>query len=165
MEHDQLIGVDIGGTAIKLGRFRCDGSLLQALEILTPQPAMPGGVTMAIAEAVQALDPDRLATRVGIGHPGHKDAVAGYVLHDFSKADREWLDPLLDGISDGAAALASGDTAGFLNLVALRVSPPRKTPRAAPEAVFPAPAPVKPLEDPAPSPLSALQKLAQRFRP
>ena len=103
--------------------------------------------------------------RLGIGHPGHKDAVAGYVLHDFSKADREWLDPLLDGISDGAAALASGDTAGFLNLVALRVSPPRKTPRAAPEALAPTPAPVKPPEEPAPSPLSALQKLAQRFRP
>ena len=73
MEHDQLIGVDIGGTAIKLGRFRSDGSLLEALEISTPQPAMPGGVTMAIAEAVQELDPDRLAPRVGIGHPGPSD--------------------------------------------------------------------------------------------
>jgi PTH1 family peptidyl-tRNA hydrolase len=102
--------------------------------------------------------------RLGIGHPGHKDAVAGYVLRDFSKADRDWLDPLLDGISDAAVSLASGDTAGFLNLVALRVSPPRKVPRAAPEAVAPAPAPPKPLEEPAPSPLSALQKLAQRFR-
>ena len=102
--------------------------------------------------------------RLGIGHPGHKDAVAGFVLHDFSKADRAWLDPLMDGISDGAAALASGDPAGFLNLVALRVSPPRKVPRATPEAVAPAPAPSKPLEDPAPSPLSALQKLVQKFR-
>jgi PTH1 family peptidyl-tRNA hydrolase len=101
---------------------------------------------------------------LGIGHPGHKDAVAGYVLHDFSKADRDWLDPLMDGISDGAVALATGDTAGFLNLVALRVSPPRKVPRAAPEAAAPASAPPKPLEEPAPSPLSALQKLAQKFR-
>jgi PTH1 family peptidyl-tRNA hydrolase len=101
---------------------------------------------------------------LGIGHPGHKDAVAGFVLHDFSKADRAWLDPLMDGISDGAAALASGDPAGFLNLVALRVSPPRKVPRATPEAVAPAPSPSKPLEDPAPSPLNALQKLVQKFR-
>jgi PTH1 family peptidyl-tRNA hydrolase len=32
--------------------------------------------------------------RLGIGHPGHKDAVAGYVLHDFAKADADWLDDL-----------------------------------------------------------------------
>ena len=100
--------------------------------------------------------------RLGIGHPGHKDAVAGYVLHDFSKADRDWLDPMLDGISDGAVTLASGDAAGFLNLVALRVSPPRKTTRAAPETLTQVP--IKPVQDPAPSPLTALQKLAQKFR-
>ena len=102
MEQDQLIGVDIGGTAIKLGRFCCDGSLLQALEIPTPQPAMPGGVTMAIAEAVQALDPDRLATRVGIGHPGPSDRwgrMARVAINlpgwlDVPLAD--WLEPKLD---------------------------------------------------------------------
>ena len=47
--------------------------------------------------------------RLGIGHPGHKDAVAAYVLHDFAKADQDWLDDLLRGISDGAQALAEGD--------------------------------------------------------
>jgi peptidyl-tRNA hydrolase, PTH1 family len=46
--------------------------------------------------------------RLGIGHPGHKDAVAGYVLHDFAKADADWLDDLMRGISDGAEALAEG---------------------------------------------------------
>jgi peptidyl-tRNA hydrolase, PTH1 family len=50
--------------------------------------------------------------RLGIGHPGHKDRVAGYVLSDFAKADGDWLDDLLRGISDGASALAAGDTAG-----------------------------------------------------
>lgn len=103
--------------------------------------------------------------RLGIGHPGHKDAVAGYVLHDFAKADRDWLDPLLQGISEGAEDLARGEEAKFMNTVALRTSPQRKTPRDAPEAAQPAPAkPRTPVEDPAPSPLSALQKLAQRFR-
>ncbi|HHC28951.1 MAG TPA: aminoacyl-tRNA hydrolase, partial [Rhodobacterales bacterium] len=33
--------------------------------------------------------------RLGIGHPGHKDRVAGYVLSDFAKADEGWLDDLL----------------------------------------------------------------------
>ena len=41
--------------------------------------------------------------RLGIGHPGHKDAVAGYVLHDFAPADAGWLADLMAGISDGAA--------------------------------------------------------------
>jgi PTH1 family peptidyl-tRNA hydrolase len=65
--------------------------------------------------------------RLGIGHPGHKDAVAAYVLHDFAKADQDWLDDLLRGVSDGAVALAAGDTAKFLNAVALRTSPARNS--------------------------------------
>ena len=63
--------------------------------------------------------------RLGIGHPGHKDAVADYVLHDFAKADQDWLDDLLRGLSDGAPFLADGDAAKFMNAVALRTAPPR----------------------------------------
>ena len=37
--------------------------------------------------------------RLGIGHPGDKDRVAGYVLSDFAKADTQWLDPLLDAVA------------------------------------------------------------------
>ena len=63
--------------------------------------------------------------RLGIGHPGHKDRVAAYVLSDFAKADAEWLDDLLTGISDGAEALANDDAPAFLNAVARRVAPAR----------------------------------------
>lgn len=63
--------------------------------------------------------------RLGIGHPGHKDAVAGYVLHDFARADDAWLEDLLRGLSDGAPYLAAGESAKFLNAVALRTAPPR----------------------------------------
>jgi glucokinase len=72
----QLIGVDLGGTAIKLARFRQDGELLAEAQCPTPQPALPGAVTTAIVEAIDALDPDRLADRVGIGHPGPSDRAA-----------------------------------------------------------------------------------------
>ncbi|WP_293575557.1 aminoacyl-tRNA hydrolase [Phaeobacter sp.] len=65
--------------------------------------------------------------RLGIGHPGHKDAVAGYVLRDFAKAEEAWLDDLLRGISDGAPYLAKGDGGKFMNAVALRVAPPRSS--------------------------------------
>ena len=65
--------------------------------------------------------------RMGIGHPGHKDAVAGYVLRDFPKADGDWLDPLMTGISNGAPDLARGDNGKFMNAVALQVAPPRSS--------------------------------------
>lgn len=63
--------------------------------------------------------------RLGIGHPGHKDRVAGYVLQDFAKTDQDWLDDLLRGISDGAMALAEGKPPEFMNAVALRMVPQR----------------------------------------
>lgn len=68
---------------------------------------------------------DYARVRIGVGHPGHKDAVPGYVLRDFPKADEGWLDDVLRGCSDGAPCLAVGDGPGFMNAVALRVAPPR----------------------------------------
>ena len=96
--------------------------------------------------------------RMGVGHPGQKDRVPGYVLHDFPKADEAWLEDMLRGCSDGAPYLAEGDTGRFQNAVALRLNPPRsstsKTP--APETT--------PLETPADDTRSPLQKLVDRFR-
>ena len=112
--------------------------------------------------------------RLGIGHPGHKDAVAGYVLHDFGKADQDWLDDLLRGISDGAPALAANDPARFLNAVAQRVAPPRpSTGTRSPagptgtqaEVSPPARAQVStPAAPQAEDTRNPLQKLADRFR-
>ncbi|MEY4430202.1 MAG: hypothetical protein RLZZ533_138 [Cyanobacteriota bacterium] len=97
----QLIGIDLGGTAIKLGRFSRSGELLEELQVPTPQPAMPGGVVMAIVEAVQQLDPDRLAPLVGVGLPGPMDA-AGRVarvcinLPGWEQVPlADWLEPQL----------------------------------------------------------------------
>ncbi|APZ54079.1 aminoacyl-tRNA hydrolase [Salipiger abyssi] len=102
--------------------------------------------------------------RLGIGHPGRKDLVAPYVLHDFAKADAEWLDDLLRGLSDGAPALAGGDQNGFQNAVARRVAPARSSTSATPEkSARPAPADA-PAPEPEPDTRSALQKLADRFR-
>ncbi|MDH3665472.1 MAG: aminoacyl-tRNA hydrolase [Paracoccaceae bacterium] len=63
--------------------------------------------------------------RMGIGHPGHKDRVSGYVLHDFAKADQDWLDPLLDAVARAAGQLAQGDASSFMNAVALATRPER----------------------------------------
>lgn len=61
--------------------------------------------------------------RIGIGHPGHKDRVTGHVLGDFQKADRPWLEAMLDGIAVAAPLLVAGDDAGFMNRVALEMQP------------------------------------------
>jgi len=103
--------------------------------------------------------------RLGIGHPGHKDRVSGYVLHDFARADADWLDNLLRGISDGAADLAAGDGARFMNAVALRTAPPRSSTGTGKKAGSPGVAKDSPTPQPEPSAQrSALQRLADRFR-
>jgi PTH1 family peptidyl-tRNA hydrolase len=109
----------------------------------------------------QHIGPHYDRVRMGVGHPGHKDRVPGYVLHDFAKADQEWLDDVLRGISDGAAHLADGDTGRFLNAVSLRVAPARSSKTAA----KPAPAPQEP--EPQPEPQDSrtpMQKLLDKFR-
>jgi peptidyl-tRNA hydrolase, PTH1 family len=84
--------------------------------------------------------------RVGIGHPGAKHLVSGYVLHDFAKADAAWLQPLLDAIADAAGRLASGEEARFLNEVARATTqsggsrPHQGRPDAAPDSASPPPA-------------------------
>jgi len=62
---------------------------------------------------------DYARVRIGIGHPGDKSKVHSHVLRDFSKAERVWLEPLIDVIASSAPLLAEGDTANFMNKVAL----------------------------------------------
>jgi peptidyl-tRNA hydrolase, PTH1 family len=81
--------------------------------------------------SIQAhVGPDFHRVRLGIGHPGLKDLVHFYVLHDFAKSDREWLDPLLDAIAEAAPELARREFASFQNKVHLALNPkPEKPPR------------------------------------
>ena len=76
MPESCVLGVDLGGTAIKLGLFSLDGELLAEHQLPTPQPATPGSVCVEIAEAISLLDPDGKAAVVGIGLPGPMDADA-----------------------------------------------------------------------------------------
>jgi PTH1 family peptidyl-tRNA hydrolase len=62
--------------------------------------------------------------RIGIGHPGDKALVSDYVLHDFGKGDRLWVEPLLDAIAESASLLLDGNDAGFMNKVARLSAPP-----------------------------------------
>lgn len=64
------------------------------------------------------LGNDYVRVRIGVGHPGRKDLVAHYVLHDFSKSEHDWLDPLLDAIARSAGRLAADDQSRFMADVA-----------------------------------------------
>lgn len=97
--------------------------------------------------------------RIGVGHPGHKDAVPAYVLRDFAKADRGWIEEILQGISDGAPELVAGDRGRFMNAVSLRTAPPRSSKSKGKSAVAPKSVTAE-VEDPR----SPLQRLIDKFR-
>ena len=69
----------------------------------------------------QHLGPDFRRVRIGIGHPGHKDRVSGYVLGNYAKAEMDPLADMLGAISAEAEWLAKGDDVRFMNDVALRL--------------------------------------------
>ena len=111
------------------------------------------------------LGADYARVRLGIGHPGHKDAVAGFVLRDFTKVDQDWLAALLNGIGIGAVHLATDDRSKFMNAVALQTAPPRSSkspkPKPSPQAKpgF-APSPALEIEDER----NPMRRLLDRFK-
>lgn len=120
----------------------------------------------------QHIGPDYARVRLGIGHPGDRRLVSTYVLNDFSRTDRDWLDPLLDAIASAAPRLAAGDAAGFANDVAARIAPPQRKSAPGPKRARD-PAPGRPgkgasatgaATPPSADTRSALQKLMDRFR-
>jgi PTH1 family peptidyl-tRNA hydrolase len=75
---------------------------------------------------LRSIDPrigtDYRRIRLGVGHPGHKDAVMPWVLGDFSKADLDWLDPLLTALADNADLIVKGDDNLLMNKLAIAVN-------------------------------------------
>ena len=133
MSNRQYIGVDIGGTAIKMCCFDLDGILISEKEILTPQPPIPGAVVVALCEGVEELDPNHIAENVGISLPGPTNSdfrVARLCINlpgwiDIPLAD--WLESRLNRkvtlANDGNCALLGeawkGAAQGFQNIVLL----------------------------------------------
>jgi PTH1 family peptidyl-tRNA hydrolase len=61
---------------------------------------------------------DYVRVRIGIGHPGSRELVTNWVLQNFVKPDREWLEPLLGAIAKAAPELAEGANDKFQSFVA-----------------------------------------------
>ncbi|MBH8574700.1 ROK family protein [Nostocaceae cyanobacterium CENA369] len=102
MVQAEVIGIDLGGTAIKLGRFNQNGTCLQCLTVATPQPATPEAVLAVMVDAIAQVDPDNRAIAIAVGTPGPADAtgrIAKIAInlpgwHDVPLAD--WLEAKTD---------------------------------------------------------------------
>lgn len=62
--------------------------------------------------------PDYWRVRLGIGHPGEREKVHGYVLGDFAKAEQAPLERFIDAVVKNTPALLSGRDAEFMTTVA-----------------------------------------------
>ena len=71
------------------------------------------------------IGPNYARVRMGVGRPAEKDQVKNYVLKDFAKADRDWLEPMLDGTAEHLDDLLDGDDPSFMSKVAHRIQPNR----------------------------------------
>ncbi len=93
-----VIGIDLGGTAIKFGRFLENGDCIATLTLPTPQPSTPEAVKDTLIIGVKKLNSDQKVAAIGLGTPGPADAsgriariainLAGW--HDVPLAD--WLE-------------------------------------------------------------------------
>jgi len=81
VQQPTVIGIDLGGTAIKLGQFLEDGTCVHHVTLPTPQPPRPEDVVAVISAAVKQLDPDQKSSAIGIGTPGPTDATGRIALY------------------------------------------------------------------------------------
>jgi peptidyl-tRNA hydrolase, PTH1 family len=57
--------------------------------------------------------------RLGIGHPGDKALVHAWVLSDFAKSERAWVEDICAAIAENAELIVKSDDSGFQNKVHL----------------------------------------------
>ena len=65
-----LIGIDVGGTSIKIGQFSIDGSLLQKWDIPTDKSQQGENIIKDIANSILHKVDVESINGIGIGVPG-----------------------------------------------------------------------------------------------
>ena len=89
---------------------------------------------IGIKSVTSQIGPDFRRARSGVGHPGDRNRVTGYVLSDFAKADETRLVDLLDAIAGSIDLLASGDVDAFQTRVTHKAPAPEAGMRGRPDA-------------------------------
>lgn len=91
------------------------------LDLAPGKMRVKGGGSHAGHNGLRSIDahigPQFYRVRIGIGHPGSRELVTPYVLHDFSKADRQWLQPLLEAIATAMPELVQENDGRFMTEV------------------------------------------------
>ena len=72
------------------------------------------------------LGPDFWRVRIGVGHPGMKEMVKHYVLHDFDAEEKPEVETIVGAIADNFALLFERGHEHFMTKVALALNPPPK---------------------------------------
>ncbi len=62
---------------------------------------------------------DYWRVRLGVGRPQHKGEVSDYVLGNFAKADRSWLEPLLAALPEALPFFLKGETERFIQALSM----------------------------------------------
>ena len=106
--------------------FRVQSSNSKSKTVSTANSRKTPAGELALLQAIRARaeggGPEKAKSRVrlGIGHPGSKERVLGYVLGNFGGEDKAWLIALLDAVADAAGLLAQGKHPDFMSAVALK---------------------------------------------
>lgn len=75
-----------------------------------------------IRSLISHIGGDFWRVRMGVGHPGDKNRVSGYVLQDFARSDRDWVATLVDATVESTPLLIEGDHNRFMTDVAHAMS-------------------------------------------
>ena len=84
------------------------------------------GGNNGLRDIIAHIGADFRRVRIGVGHPGNKNAVTGHLLSDFAKADANWLDPIIEECSRALPSLVAGRDDQFMNDVARHTQPTKK---------------------------------------
>jgi len=64
--------------------------------------------------------------RLGVGRPRGDGRVSGHVLGDFSRADKDWLEPMLEAAADQLPLLLAENTSDYMSRIAMSLPAPKK---------------------------------------
>ena len=74
------------------------------------------------------VGPDYWRVRIGVGHPGQKDLVRHFVLHDFDAEEKPVVETLTNAIADNIGLLWDKGDGALMSKISLILNPPPPKP-------------------------------------